>query len=251
MKQPNLSYQGSKLVLYFRSVVLFLTMFFSTLIFSPMVVLCGALPFAFRYKLTTLWVDLNLWTARHVCRLDYEIEGLENLPPDKNLIILSKHQSAWETIAFRRIFPPHVFVLKRELLWLPFWGWAMRMLKPIAINRSTQKAALRALVKQGTARLEEGLSVIIFPEGTRVAPGKKRKFNAGGCLLAQISERPVIPVALNSGEFWPRYGFLKYPGTIKVRIGPVIESKGRKAHEINAEVEAWINGAMAEISDFD
>ena len=161
---------------------------------------------------------------------------------------MCKHQSAWETIALHTIFFPQVAVIKRELLWLPVWGWAASTLKPIAIDRKNQRTALRNLVKQGTERLNEGLWVIIFPEGTRAAPGEKTKFNAGGSLLAQLSKYPVIPVAHNAGEFWPRYGFLKYPGTIKVRIGPAIQSEGRKAHDINAEAEQWIGNAMREIS---
>lgn len=235
-------------MLYFRSGILFICMFLNAMFFGAIVFMSGLLPFSFRYQLSGLWARLNSWLTKLMCHLDYTVEGLENLPVDKSAVILSKHQSAWETISFINIFPPHVFVLKRELLWVPLWGWGLSAMKPIAINRNNQKTALRTLVKQGTARLKEGLSVIIFPEGTRVAPGEKRKFNAGGCLLAQISGHPVVPVAHNAGEFWPRYSFLKHPGTIRVRIGPVIESKGRKAQDINAEAEAWINQAMEEIN---
>ena len=234
-------------MLYFRSGILFICMFVSAMFFGAIVFMSGLLPFSVRYQLSGLWARLNSWLTKLICHLDYTVQGLENLPVG-SAVILSKHQSAWETIIFRNIFPPHVFVLKRELLWVPLWGWGLSAMKPIAINRKNQKTALRTLVKQGTARLKEGLSVIIFPEGTRVAPGEKRKFNAGGCLLAQISGYPVVPVAHNAGEFWPRYSFLKHPGTIRVRIGPVIESKGRKAQDINAEAETWINQTMEEIS---
>jgi 1-acyl-sn-glycerol-3-phosphate acyltransferase len=133
------------------------------------------------------------------------------------------------------------------LLWFPIWGWSLLTLKSIVINRKNQRASLRVLLEKGTEYLNQGLSVLIFPEGTRTAPGEIRKFSIGGAMLAQKSGFPVIPVAHNAGDFWPRYSFLKYPGTIKVKIGPVIESKGRKAAEINAETESWIAQAMKEM----
>lgn len=248
MTPQNLSSPTAKLLLTIRSGIFFLVLLLTTTAISPALLLASCLPFSFRYQLTTLWVDIIIWSAKKICGLNYQVSGLENIPADTNAIILCKHQSAWETVALQQIFPPQVYVLKKSLLWLPLWGWAMATLKPIAINRKNQKAALRKLIEQGTARLKEGLWVVIFPEGTRTAPGEKNRFNAGGCLLAQRSGYPVIPVAHNAGEFWPRYSFLKYPGTIKVRIGPLIESQGRKANELNTEVEAWISRTMQEIS---
>ena len=238
-------------MLYIRSGLLFLFMLSSTLIYCPLIIAALIFPFAVRYKLANQWVGLVLWATKTICRLNYQVIGQENIPVNKNAIILCKHQSAWETIALQKIFPTQIFLLKRELLWLPVWGWAMAALNPVAIDRKSQKAALRTLIEEGTARLKEGLWIVIFPEGTRTAPGEKRKFNAGGALLAERSGYPVIPVAHNAGEFWPRYSFLKCPGTIQVRIGPVIESTGRKASEINREVETWITHAMKEISSFE
>jgi 1-acyl-sn-glycerol-3-phosphate acyltransferase len=138
--------------------------------------------------------------------------------------------------------------LKKSLLQIPFGGWALATLKPIAIDRGNQKEALKMLLEQGIARLNEGLSVLIFPEGTRVAPGVYKKFNAGGAMLAQKSGFPVLPLAHNAGEFWPRNSFLKYPGVIKVKIGPLIDSRNKSTKEINAETETWILQAMSEIS---
>ncbi|MGZ8161854.1 MAG: lysophospholipid acyltransferase family protein [Methylobacter sp.] len=189
-----------------------------------------------------------MWAARFFCGINYEIEGIENINKLQPTIVLSKHQSAWETIALRHILPMQTVLLKRSLLWLPVLGWAMATLKPIAIDRTNQRAALRLLLDQGTACLNQGLWVIIYPEGTRTAPGETRKFNAGGAMLAQKTGYPVIPVAHNAGQYWPRYSFLKYRGTIKLKIGPVIESKGRKATDINAEAEAWITQTMKEIT---
>ena len=162
-------------------------------------------------------------------------------------IILSNHQSAWETLALRYILPPHSVVVKRELLWLPIWGWSLLTLKSIVINRKNQRSSLRVLLKKGAEYLNQGLWVLIFPEGTRAPAREVLKFNIGGAILAQKTGFPVIPVAHNAGDYWPRYSFLKYPGVIKVKIGPVIETKGRKAADINAEVESWITQAIKEM----
>lgn len=186
--------------------------------------------------------------TKFFCGLGYEVEGLEHIKDLDAAIVLSKHQSAWETLALRHILPPQTTLLKRSLLWMPLWGWALATLRPIAIDRENQRAALRKLLDEGTACLHDGLWVVTFPEGTRTAPMEEKKFGAGGAMLAQKSGYPVIPIALNAGEFWPRYSFLKYPGTIKVRIGPVIDSQGRKAADINGEAEAWIRQAMKDIS---
>jgi 1-acyl-sn-glycerol-3-phosphate acyltransferase len=188
-----------------------------------------------------------LWLAKVVCGVKYEVEGLENIKGINAAVVLCKHQSAWETIALRSFLPTQTALLKRSLLWLPLWGWALATLKPIAIDRTQQRAALRMLIKKGTEYLKEGIWVVVFPEGTRTAPGEVKKFNAGGAMLAEKSGYPVIPIALNSGHCWPRYSFLKYPGTIKVKIGPVIATEGRKAQDINAEAEQWIIAAMQEM----
>ncbi len=173
--------------------------------------------------------------------------GLENLPNTPS-VILSKHQSAWETIAFQTIFPPQAWVLKRELLWIPFFGWGLAATRPIAIDRSQGVRALDSVVKQGIQRIEEGRWVVVFPEGTRTAPGEKGRYNPGGAMLASKAQVPVVPVAHNAGEFWPRRGFIKKPGTITVSIGPPIETKGRKAKQINAEAEAWTENEVEQLA---
>lgn len=249
MTQQTISYQDNRFRLYLGSTVLFAGMVLSLLVISPIVILSIALPFPVRYRISGLWAQSVLWLAKISCGLSYEIEGLEHIENVDAAIVLSKHQSAWETIAYRKILPMHSVLLKRSLLWLPFWGWAMATLKPIAIDRKNQRAALRILLEQGAANLKQGLWVVIFPEGTRTALGEIKKFNAGGAMLAQQSGYPIIPIAHNAGVYWPRYSFLKYPGTIKVKIGPMIESKGRKTQEINAEAEAWIAQAMKELID--
>ncbi len=244
MTQPTTSYQGNKIKVYLGSSVLFACMTLSTLVFAPLVLLCSVFPFAVRYNIANYWVKFALFIARIFCGIRHEVEGLEHIAGIRSAIVLSKHQSAWETIALRLILPPQTALLKRSLLWIPVWGWALATLKPIAIDRKKKRESLKVLLKQGKAYLNEGLWVVVFPEGTRTAPGEEKKFNAGGAILAEKSGHPVIPVAHNAGLCWARYSFLKYPGTIKVKIGPVIDSKGRKAADINAEAAAWIAQAM-------
>ncbi len=250
MTQPAHSYQGNKFKLYVGSAAFFICLVLSSLFFPALILLCVALPFAVRNSIALVWARFVLWAVKVFCGLNYELEGLEHIKAHPAAIVLCKHQSAWETIALRAILPPQSAVLKRSLLWLPVWGWALATLKPIAINRDSKRAALRKLIDLGSRYLQQGLWIIIFPEGTRTAPNEVRKFGAGGALLAEKSGFPVIPIAHNAGEFWPRYSFLKYAGTIKVKIGPAIATQGRKAAAINAETEAWITQAMKDISGF-
>jgi 1-acyl-sn-glycerol-3-phosphate acyltransferase len=161
--------------------------------------------------------------------------------------VLSKHQSAWETLAFQEIFPPFVFILKRELLWIPLFGWGLALLKPIAIDRDAGRRALDQVVSQGRARLEQGIWVVVFPEGTRVAPGHRRRYKSGGAALAAETGYPVVPVAHNAGVFWPKRSFIKKPGTIRVVIGPPIPTKGKSADEVLDQAEEWIEQTMARL----
>lgn len=242
---PNLSSKKPDLKIYFGSSVLLAWMTVSTFIFGPMVLLCAAMPFSVRYGIATTWVRLAIAVARIFCGVRYQVEGLENIQGIPAAIVLCKHQSAWETIALRLFLPPQTALLKESLVKIPVWGWALAKLKPIAIDRSNQRAALKALLKQGKACLDEGLWVVVFPEGTRTAPGETKKFNAGGALLAEKTGYPVIPVAHNAGHCWSRNSFLKYPGMITVKIGAPIQTQGRKAADINQQAADWINQAMA------
>jgi len=230
------------------STLFFIYVVMSTPIVGVAILVCYFMPFSTRYKIADIWIDYLLFMLKLCCGLSYRVEGLENIPQDRAAVILSKHQSAWETIALRQIISPQTAVLKKSLLQIPFGGWALATLKPIAIDRSNQKEALKMLLEQGTARLQEGLFVLVFPEGTRVAPGCSKKFNAGGAMLAHKSGFPVIPLAHNAGEFWPRNSFLKYPGVIEVKIGPEISTQGKSSKEINAEAEQWIVNAMDQMS---
>lgn len=232
---------------YARSLAFVLGQIASTLVFAPLALLTYPLPYLWRYRFITQWTRFNLWWLGKTCRVRFRVSGREHIPAT-NAIVICKHQSAWETLALTRIFPPQVWVIKRELLWIPFFGWGLAMLQPIAIDRRAGRKAVRQLVEQGRRRLAQGRWVVVFPEGTRVAPGYKKRYGIGGGVLAQQSGYPVVPVAHNAGEFWPRRGFLKIPGTIDVVIGPAIKSEGLSAEQIVAAAEAWIETTMDKIS---
>ena len=200
-----------------------------------------------RYRVTSSWTFIMLFLLRHLCGIRYQILGAENIPKTPS-IVLSKHQSAWETLAFQKIFPPQVWVLKKELLLIPFFGWGLAMTSPIAIDRKLGKKALEQIVEQGRERLKQGFWIVIFPEGTRIPPGKRGKYRIGGAWLATHTNVPVVPVAHNAGELWGRNSFIKKPGTITVSIGKPIDPTGMEAGELNEKVEAWIENEMLRIS---
>ncbi len=198
------------------------------------------LPQRWVHGLAQHWGKVNLWLQNTVCGLSYRIEGLENLPPPP-LIVMAKHQSAWETIALRGLLhPQQSWVLKRELLWIPVFGWALVAAKNIAIDRRAGRKAVKQIISQGLQRLADGSCVVIFPEGTRTAPGTRGKYGIGGGLLAEKANAPVIPIAHNAGVFWPRRQLRKFPGTIQVKIGAPIDTAGLNAAQITRAVENWI-----------
>jgi 1-acyl-sn-glycerol-3-phosphate acyltransferase len=196
------------------------------------------LPRMVRYRIISGWSRLVVYLAKTILGIAWRIEGEENLPARPS-VILAKHQSAWETMAFQLIFPPQVHVLKRELLWIPFFGWGLALMSPIAIDRARGIAALRSIARRGRERLAQGFWVVVFPEGTRVAPGERRDYQLGGAWLAAAAGAPVVPVAHNAGLFWPRNAFLKRSGTVTVRIGPMIDGQ-RDPKIINQLAETWI-----------
>ncbi|HKK13857.1 MAG TPA: lysophospholipid acyltransferase family protein [Gammaproteobacteria bacterium] len=239
--------QSAGVGVWVRSVLYFLVMVASVAVFAPLAVLTFFLPFRRRYGFITQWARFNLWALARICGLHYRVRGGEHIPPG-NGIVLCKHQSAWETLALQRIFPPQVWVLKRELLWIPLFGWGLAMLKPIALDRKAGRKAVGQLVRQGRSRLEEGLWVVVFPEGTRVAPGQRGRYRLGGAVLAEQTGYPVVPVAHNAGQFWPRRSLIKYPGTVDVVVGAPIRPEGRTAAELMEEAAEWIEARMAEIT---
>jgi 1-acyl-sn-glycerol-3-phosphate acyltransferase len=248
MAQPNISCQHNNIGIYLGSAAFLLASIIVTVMIAPIILVAAIFPFPVRYSCARAWAGAVLKIAELCCGIRYEVEGLEQLNADSAAIVLSNHQSAWETIAFRYLLPPQTSLFKQSLLWIPFWGWAMATLKPIAIDRNNKHAALRKLISHGTEALKQGLWIVVFPEGTRMPVSKMGEFSAGGAMLAQKSGYPVIPIAHDAGKCWPRYSFLKYPGTIKIKIGAPIASKGRKTSDINKEAEDWVAQALREIS---
>ncbi|HEY5755074.1 MAG TPA: lysophospholipid acyltransferase family protein [Steroidobacter sp.] len=230
-----------------RSVLFTTSLFIGTLLYAVVVLAFGWLPSQQLYAIARSWGRLYMWLLAKLCGLTYTVEGRENIPPGAH-VSMWKHSSSWETIAQAAVFPPQAWVLKRELMWIPLVGWAVKCLKPIAINRKAGAAAVTQVVEQGKARLQEGLWVLIFPEGTRVAVGETRKYGVSGSLLASKAGCKIIPVAHNAGHFWPRRGWVKKPGTIRVVIGPPIDAAGRDPRELNEEVRAWIEKKLATLT---
>lgn len=226
-----------------RSIIFTSWLFAGTLLYAIVVLLVGWLPVKKLYWFARSWARMQMWMLEKLCGLSYTVEGLENLPPGAH-VSMWKHSSAWETIAQAEIFPPQSWVLKRELMWIPLVGWAVRCLKPIAIDRSAGASAVNQVVQQGTQRLQEGLWILIFPEGTRMPVGQSRKYGVSGALLASRAGCKVVPVAHNAGYYWPRRGWVKRPGVIRVAIGPPIDAAGRDPRELNEEVRAWIEAKI-------
>lgn len=233
-------------VVFLRSCAFALFQLIITPPFAVVALLTFPLPALTRYRIITAWSHLITGAASVLCGVRYRVTGRENIPATP-CIILSKHQSAWETLAYQCIFPPQVWVMKRELLWIPFFGWGLAMLSPIAIDRGSGARALRQTLEQGRDRLRRGFSIVIFPEGTRVAPGQRGRYQPGGAWLAVNAGATVLPVAHDAGYCWPRNSFLKYPGLITVSIGPAIAAAGLEPSELNRRVEDWIESESARL----
>ncbi|MEW5903480.1 MAG: lysophospholipid acyltransferase family protein [Pseudomonadota bacterium] len=199
-----------------------------------------------RHRLLSGFAPGMLWLLKVICGIRMEVRGLEHIP-QQPCVVLSKHQSAWETLALQLVLPPHVWVAKRELLWIPFFGWLLALSSPIALNRGKSKAAMKELLHKGKAKLAQGFSIVLFPEGTRVPYGQRGQYKIGGALLASHAAVPVLPVAHNAGKFWGRNAFIKKPGTVVMVIGEPIDTTGLKADEINQRVEAWIENEMTHL----
>jgi len=230
-----------------------LSLVFTTLLFVDSVlwgfaiVLCGWLPFRALYHFARGWARTNLWLLKVLCGLDWTVTGAQNIPHDGAHVSMWKHTSSWETIAQMIVFPPQAWVLKREILWIPLVGWASWCLECIAIDRGAGHRAVNQVLDLGRERLAAGIWVLIFPEGTRMAPGETRKYGVSGALLASQAGVKIVPVAHDAGNYWPRRGLVKKPGLVRVVIGPAIDATGRDPRALNAEIQSWIEGTMQEL----
>jgi 1-acyl-sn-glycerol-3-phosphate acyltransferase len=231
---------------YIRSALYLAFMWLTIPIATTIFLIAFPIPFKYRSKLISSWSNITLYVLQFICGLKFEIIGRENIPK-KPCIIFCKHQSTWETMALQLLFTPQVWVLKRELMWIPFFGWTLATMRSIAIDRSNGSKALKQIINIGTQRLNEGNWVVIFPEGTRKRPDEKPDYKIGGAMLANRSQYDVLPIAHNAGEFWPKGQFLKKAGTIKMVIGPVIKSRELTTKQIKQHSEQWIESTQHKI----
>lgn len=238
-------------MLWLRSLLFYSFGFASVTIFASVIIL--VIPFTnikTRYNIGVVWCRLIQKVLYLLCGIHSQVKGMENIPqdPHKQLIVLGKHQSAWETFVYPSIFSKELcFVFKRELLYVPFFGWALASLRMIHINRGDRGNAREAVSAQGKIVLKEGRWIAIFPEGTRTPRGSFKPYRKGGVRLAISTQTDILPVAQNSGSIWPRNTFLKRPGLITLSIGPVISVAGKTEEQLQLEVEAWIEGEMRRI----
>lgn len=229
-----------------RSVLFTVLMFLSVPAWALVVIVARIGGAELSYRMVFLWSRAMMDLLAAICGLRYVVEGWENLPAKASVVLL-KHSSAFETIAQIVFLPRQCWVLKRELIWAPFLGWALATTRPIAIDRNAGRAAVEQVIEQGRERLAEGIWVTVFPEGTRMPPGETRKYGLSGTLLAQRTGNLIVPIAHNAGDFWPRRGWQKRPGTVVFRIGPPVSAEGRDPRDLNAEIQTWIESQVAEL----
>ncbi len=232
---------------FILSLIFTIYMMVSACIFGLGMAICFWMPYRAQFNIARTWARILFWLLDKLCGLNFVVEGRERIPPG-NHIVMSNHTSAWETVAQFLIFPPQVWVLKRELLWIPFIGWGLKLLRPISINRGAGHRAVTQVVDQGKARLADGLWIIIFPEGTRVVAGEKRKYGVSGALLATAANKFIVPLSHNAGDFWVRRGILKKRGTVRVIIGEAIDATGKDPRRLNEEVKQSIDAGLAQIA---
>lgn len=241
-----------KLALKVRGLLFWVPVALCIAVLGPVVCASAVVPIGWRYGIVRLWARLTLYLLRAVCGLGYRVHWHGEKPAGGS-IIYCKHASTWETFALNHVLSQLrlVWVVKRELLRIPVFGWGLAAMNSIAINRASGRKAVDQMVEQGRQRLAHGMSVMVFPEGTRVRAGTRVRYKLGGAILAEASGAPVVPVAHNAGDYWPRHSLIKWPGEVEVHVGPLIDSRGKSALQINAEAESWIESKMAEITRLD
>jgi 1-acyl-sn-glycerol-3-phosphate acyltransferase len=235
-------------MLVLRSALLLVFEIVTVVPMALLVLLSAPLPLHWRYRIAVQWPRMVIWACEAICGIRWRALGMENLP-DGPAILLSKHQSTWETFFYPVRMPRELcYVFKRELLYIPFFGWGIALLDMIHIDRRKGADAFEQVVRQGSRKLAEGRWIIMFPEGTRTRVGSQGRYKSGGARLATRTGVPVVPIAVNSGELWPRKAFIKRPGTITVSIGAPIHPDNLTPDELGARVESWIESEMRRIS---
>ncbi len=231
-----------------RSTLFWITFLPGMLLSASVLSIIFFMPLKYRIGLVRLWIAYSLLCLRVFCGLKYTVEGMDNVPDD-GFIVMSKHSSTWETIAIQRFFRPLVWVVKRELTWIPFFGWALKAVNAIALDRGTGRKAINQLIAESQLHMDRGRILMLFPEGTRVMPMQQKPFKLGGAIVSERTGYAVLPITHNAGEFWPRHSWIKWPGTIRVVIGKPIDPQGKKAEQIIGEVSSWIQSEGERISD--
>ncbi len=240
----------SRVELYIRSSIFWVFHVFSLIPVVGSLLVFFWLPINMRYAIGSSWAKMNMYFLRWFCNLSYEIKGRENIP-EQACLVISNHQSTWETMAFQHFLPDQLWVMKKELLRIPVFGWGLALMSPIAIDRSAGRRAIDQIVEQGEQKLQQGRWVIIFPEGTRIAPGAasfESKYKKGGFIFATRISHPVLPIAHNAGMFWPKHSFIKYPGVITVSIGEAFNAQGMEVDAVREKAEGWIKQELKEMS---
>jgi len=237
-------------LLIVRSTLYWIWSIANTLVMGAPVLLTRLVSYELSATLSVIWLRINLWDLKIFCGVTWKVQGVENIP-DHPVLMLAKHQSTWETYFLPTLLKRAVYVAKKSLAYVPIFGWSIAALNFILIDRSSGRSAISQMVEQAQERFNSGISVIVFPEGTRMPVGAEPNYRIGGAMIAEATGVDVVPVAMNAGEFWPRLGYIKWPGEITIIIGPVIKTEGKKAEQILSETQSWIESQMEEITVLD
>lgn len=237
-----------KFITLIRSLIFHTLFVFWTIFFGSLVIVSVVFGNKVQWYFVDRYTDAVMLSAKYVVGLSYSIEGAENIPRDETFITWAKHQSIYECYILQQYLPRHTWVFKKSLLHVPFFGWGLRAISPVPIDRKGGRSAVEQIVEKGTERLKNGLGIMLFPEGTRMPVGKTRKFGRSGAYLSEKSGHKLLPIAQTAGEYWRRGGILVYPGVVKVVIGKPIDPEGKNSDEITREAKTWIESTMRQIS---
>jgi len=225
-------------MLFLRSLLYFVGSIISIIVITVCGLFLVISPYPYRQKFLSQWAIFCIWWLKVTLNITINIKGKENIN-NSPCVIISNHQSTWESLAFQTIFPAHTWVIKQELLWLPIFGWSLALLKPIVINRGEKLNAIKKIIKQGADRLSDGISVVVFPEGTRQPYNQLGEYQNGGAAIAKKSGYDIIPVYHNAGKIWPKGSFIKKPGVITIVIGEAVSSSSMTSSGITEKIRNW------------